>query len=735
MFILGCRTLYVYVVALILAEIELHHQRLNKKITMKKVLPLAIIALLSSALNAQVRQIVANKGLESSGGIPFNNNKIMLVSKLDSTAWVTDGTSVGSFQLSSSIKYDGNSSGLLNGKVIFSGSTPSTGQELFISDGTVVGTGLLKDINPGSDSSSANNFVLMNGILYFTAFTAAEGRELWRTDGTPNGTTLVKDVVPGRSSSDTTSNYHLFSTGSYLLLSAPTPSSGMELWGSDGTNNGTKLLKDINPGASSSNPANFSRYNNIVLFTATDLAHGNEIWKTDGTSNGTMLLKDIYPGVKSSVSFLESLGLSVFNGRFYFAANDSTHGSELWSTDGTTQNTAMVKDIEPGPMSGVPFFYSPLPVGNKMIFSASTTTNGFELWQTDGTEAGTQLFKDILPGPRSSYASILPPYLFDLNAQTVYYGLFQGNKFFFEADDSLHGRELWISDGTPGGTMMTKDIYPGTGTSEISSYLYTSSALYFGANDSTYGKELWKSDGTSAGTSMVADINPTVQNSVPAGSNPSFLFFIVNQKVIFDASDGEGAGNDLYVLDGNFSSLPLKLGDFTVTPKNRDALLQWFTLSEENTRDFTIQRSDDGSHFYNIGSVDAEGTSSFTKTYYFTDGGIIISGKDIVYYRLISADVDGKKEISKVVSLKLNTSQWAAKLISNPVHSNLDIIFTGSAANVKVSIIDITGKTLSSSITPANGHITLPSSQLRSGTYFLTAEKNNDRRVIKFIKQ
>jgi ELWxxDGT repeat protein len=282
--------------------------------------------------------------------------------------------------------------------------------------------------------------------------------------------------------------------------------------------------------------------------------------------------------------------------------------------------------------------------------------------------------------------------------------------------------------------MMTKDIYPGTGTSEISSYIYTSSSLYFSANDSTHGKELWKSDGTSAGTSIVADINPTVQNGVPADSDPSFLFFVVNQKVIFDASDGEGAANDLYTVDGKFSALPLKLGDFTVTPKDADALIRWTTLSEENTHDFTIQRSDDGSHFSNIGTVAAAGTSSFSKTYYFTDAGIMNSGKDIVYYRVVSADKDGKKEISKITSLRLNISQWAMKLIVNPVRSNLNVILTGSAANVKVSIKDITGKTLYSSIAASNGHITLPSSQLTPGTYFLSAEKNNERSVIKFIK-
>ena len=161
-------------------------------------------------------------------------------------------------------------SGLLNSKIIFSGSTAATGSELYISDGTPGGTILVKDINAGTGDSGPSGFVLLNdGFLYFTAKTTAEGRELWRTDGTPAGTTLVKDITPGSVSSFDTSfaaSINLFSNGSFLLFAANTTTAGNELWKSDGTSGGTVLVKDINTGADSSNPDNFTVLNNIILF-------------------------------------------------------------------------------------------------------------------------------------------------------------------------------------------------------------------------------------------------------------------------------------------------------------------------------------------------------------------------------------------------------------------------------------------------------------------------------------
>ena len=79
----------------------------------------------------------------------------------------------------------------------------------------------------------------------------------------------------------------------------------------------------------------------LVIFVGKDATYGEELWITDGTVSGTKLLKDINDGsTGSSPSNFETSGDKVF-----FSANDGNVGTELWMTDGTTEGTVMVKDI------------------------------------------------------------------------------------------------------------------------------------------------------------------------------------------------------------------------------------------------------------------------------------------------------------------------------------------------------------------------------------------------------
>ena len=86
---------------------------------------------------------------------------------------------------------------------------------------------------------------------------------------------------------------------------------------------------------------------------------------------------------------------------------------------------------------------------------------------------------------------------------------------YFAANDGTHGNELWKSDGTPGGTVMVKDINPGTLGSNPTSLTVVGSTLFFAATDGVHGPELWKSDGTAAGTVMVKDVYPGRVGSYP----------------------------------------------------------------------------------------------------------------------------------------------------------------------------------------------------------------------------
>lgn len=130
------------------------------------------------------------------------------------------------------------------------------------------------------------------------------------------------------------------------------------------------------------------------------------MWVTNGTTEGTQLVADIYPGIATnrydprSGEKIEDYpyssfpyGFAKFNGKLYFRARDGENGDELWVTDGTTEGTTLVADINPGSSSSVPSDLAELD--GKLYFRANDGENGSELWVSDGTTEGTALVNDL----------------------------------------------------------------------------------------------------------------------------------------------------------------------------------------------------------------------------------------------------------------------------------------------------------------------------------------------------
>ena len=409
---------------------------------------------------------------------------------------------------------------------------------------------LVKDINPEANDfgSDLDNLTEFNDRLYFSADDSETGKELWVSDGTSEGTTLLKDIKSG-SSSSFPRNLTVF--GDRLYFSADDGENGRQLWVSDGTTEGTIPVGADNPFAYS-----FTVFNDRLYFSANGVG-GRELWVSDGITEGRSLVKDINPeSGRFNGSF--PIYLTVFNDRLYFSANDGETGRELWVSDGTTEGTQLFKDIYPGVYSSTP---QDLTVFNdRLYFTAYAPENGRGIWASDGTTEGTTLLKDFNPRI-DAYGD---PYNYD----SINFTEFDGRLYYTRG-------ELFVTDGTTEGTSLFKDINSGF-DSNPNNLVVFNDRLYFTADDGENGEEIWVTDGTTEGTILVADINPGENDYVFAYNYSDYNIgtrnlVVVNDELFFAANNGE-TGNELFKLtiDGSDDS---KDGETLIGGNGKDNLV------------------------------------------------------------------------------------------------------------------------------------------------------------------
>lgn len=355
-----------------------------------------------------------------------------------------------------------------------------SGEELWVSDGSPTGTFMLQDINPGSGRSYLGSLVALNDQLLFRAYSPTYGSELWISDGTVTNTHILKDIQPGP---DPSYPHNLINLDGVVYFRANDAVLGDSIWRSDGTEAGTWLVVDVIPDNSAKAypyVGAMASVSDLFFLMVNHPSYGYEFWRSDGTPEGTWLLKDIAPGTASSLSqtYDSYIGL---DDTFYFYADDNgAYGGELWRSDGTISNTVMVKDINVG--GGDSVIRKMAAVDGRLFFIATDGIHGNELWVSDGTEAGTVMVADINPSGNST-----PPYYTYINEN---FAVMNGN-YYFAATDGVHGVELWQSDGTPEGTFMVMDINPGEYSSNPGYFAAVDNTLYFSANDGLHDTELW----------------------------------------------------------------------------------------------------------------------------------------------------------------------------------------------------------------------------------------------------
>ncbi|MEM8676645.1 MAG: ELWxxDGT repeat protein [Cyanobacteria bacterium P01_G01_bin.67] len=473
-------------------------------------------------------------------------------------------------------------------KLYFTANDGERGEELWVSDGTTAGTKLVADINPRirdngvAYGSQISDFTEFKDKLYFSANDGEHGSELWVSNGTTAGTQLLADINPGTSEygypfSSLVSSFTEFKDK--LYFSAKDEEHGEELWVSDGTTTGTKLVADINPNVSDygyvfgSEISNLIEFSGKLYFTADDGEHGNELWVSDGTTAGTQLLADVNPTVSDYGNPFSSRisNLTKFDDKLYFTADDGANGNELWVSNGTTAGTQLLIDInsnlgeygEDGSYAN-----SFIEFDDKLYFTADDGANGNELWVSDGTTEGTQLLIDINPGINN----------YGVNSSYAYGFTEFDDRLYFSANNGINGHELWVSDGTTKGTKLLVDIDPsvnnyGGGDSFANDFTELDDKLYFTAGE--YGnREIWVTDGTTVGTQFIVDLNPGIKSSDKYGYDYGYGYAatnltIVNNELFFSANDGE-TGSELYKLTFDDSIIEIK----TITgTKDADRLL------------------------------------------------------------------------------------------------------------------------------------------------------------------
>lgn len=240
--------------------------------------------------------------------------------------WSSDGTLAGSQKI-----YEGN----LDLELPFAGAGaqaffPAWDQfepQLWRTDGTVAGTRPVASFPPLS--ASPRRLTFFDGLLYFFATDEAGEWQLWRSDGTAAGTFALGTFDVRRSEVSFTPFFELAGAAGRMFFAAGLPGGehGVELWSTDGTVAGTRLVRDIFPGEETSAPSGFRAAGGHLYFAAGDGVHGVELWRSDGTEAGTRLIQDLAPQALSS----HPQQLEATATHLYFTADDGATGRAPWA--------------------------------------------------------------------------------------------------------------------------------------------------------------------------------------------------------------------------------------------------------------------------------------------------------------------------------------------------------------------------------------------------------------------
>lgn len=311
-----------------------------------------------------------------------------------------------------------------NDNLVFIATTEKFGTELWVLDSNRTKISMLKDIRSGKEGSEISVLTSLRSVVYFSANDGENGKELWRTDGTEKGTYCVKDIcnegkatIDGRTEPlvikgekdgvlvaevpnpiknyDTYGPLWLTVFSNKIFFTANDGIRGRELWSSDGTASGTRLVQEFILGGDGGEPSNLCVENNCLYLQAKENKHERgSFFRYDNNKNKfvaftTFLpVKELYE--QTAFVYRKESYIRVKNEIFYKKIHidpPKYNGTILCKTDSTLQNLYIIKNItNPDTYPQLHEFLG--EVDGIAYFSAKGENYG-ELWQTDGTEKGT----------------------------------------------------------------------------------------------------------------------------------------------------------------------------------------------------------------------------------------------------------------------------------------------------------------------------------------------------------
>jgi len=490
------------------------------------------------------------------------------------------------------------------------------------------------------------------------------------------------------------------------------------------------LVKDIVQGAGFSAPRELMEVNGLLLF-ATDVPYNTpgNLWKSDGTLAGTSIIRTF--GLNETITFTKKRG-----NLMYFNVGKNGAVQSLWVTDGngaylvkSLGSTSATGEItvfknalyfntsslfaqgihkSDGTAAGTVGFAnvtatSPLVVsGSNMYFTTYVVGVGNELWKTDGTVAGTVMVKEIGPGSVDGGISQMT----DVNGT-----------LFFMANNGVNGNELWKSDGTSAGTVMVKDInLGGIYSHTVIDYMTNVNGILYFTKD-TY--ELWKSDGTAAGTVLVrpsSSIKPT--NLINVNGTLFFECGSLSSSSEICKSDGTAGGT---VMIKDLNTIGTAYGGFInpyVVGKN-------VYFRAQNGKDgYELWRSD-GTESGTVMIYDTNsGSASFSPekltsvgNKLFMVGQTANEGIELFVYTVPSLSTDSVYKTNQLL------------LYPNPSNGFFNIEVDSNLIGAKGTIYNLVGQ----KVKEFSLNTTTTNQFLNKGIYLLEFEKNGNKTIKKLI--